>query len=107
LNGVRDDGVVIDRGGRTWTTTECIKGWIAASEVCGITGRASVEGCVEALFRTHLEAPVRGCWVELFDPDGRPMMDTVPASTLYHIFLSFSEVLRMWPSKNGPALLPA
>jgi len=39
----------------------------------------------------------RGPWIDQFNEHGAPSLDTVPASTLYHVFLAFAEVLRVAP----------
>lgn len=100
--GVRDDGVVVDPTLRVWPNTERIKGWIGLHEVSGECADAAVVQGVGVLLRRFLAAHERaGCWVEAYDGGGRPSYDKVPASTLYHLFLAFSEVLRV---ENSNAL---
>ncbi|MEX0644822.1 MAG: hypothetical protein WD076_05900, partial [Parvularculaceae bacterium] len=36
-----------------------------------------------------------GTWIDAFDEGGRPLSTTIPASTLYHVFLAFAEVMRV------------
>jgi mannose/cellobiose epimerase-like protein (N-acyl-D-glucosamine 2-epimerase family) len=43
-----------------------------------------------------------GAWIDAFDADARPTVSTVPASTLYHVFLAFAEVLRLAPKLTAP-----
>ena len=40
-----------------------------------------------------------GTWIDAFDGEGRPVVKSVPASTLYHVFLAFAEVLRTAQAK--------
>ena len=47
------------------------------------------------LLDQYLSTPIPAVWLERFTADGQPDADDVPASTLYHIFLAFSEVLRL------------
>jgi mannose/cellobiose epimerase-like protein (N-acyl-D-glucosamine 2-epimerase family) len=86
----------IDRGSRTWPNTERIKGWLGLYELTGISPWESVEKCCNALFSHHLsqKAPP-GMWVDAFDHAARPKSSDIPASTFYHLFLAFSEVLRL------------
>ena len=44
----------------------------------------------------RIKAAVAG--FERHGRDPRPMIDTVPASTLYHVFLAFTELLRIAPA---------
>lgn len=95
-NGVSDEGFVLDRGSRVWPNTERIKGWIGLSEVSGEAPWAAIEGSVSALFERYIGSTApEGCWIEAYDADGRPTYDRIPASSFYHLFLAFSEVLRI------------
>ena len=49
------------------------------------------------LFNRYLAVEPRGSWMDQFDGEGRPIAKAVPASILYHLFLCFSEVLRLEP----------
>ena len=74
---------------------EGIKGWLALEEFTGVDASGAVQRSLDALFAWHLKHDVPGCWHDAFDADGRPLTSTVPASTLYHVFLAFAEVLRL------------
>lgn len=87
---VLDNGKPYDRGSRTWPNTERIKGAIAYGDITGKDVTTAVLSAVNALFDRHLDH--RGTWAEAFDAQGRPVTNTVPASTLYHLFLAFSEI---------------
>lgn len=94
FNAVRDDGEALDRGSRTWPNTERIKGWIALSELTGADPWPAIEGSVDLLFARYLDPAPRGCWIDAYDADGRAVSTSIPASTLYHLFLAFSEMMR-------------
>jgi mannose/cellobiose epimerase-like protein (N-acyl-D-glucosamine 2-epimerase family) len=47
------------------------------------------------LLERYLAHTPHGTWMDAFDADGRPVATTIPASTLYHLFLAFAEVLRV------------
>jgi N-acylglucosamine 2-epimerase/mannose-6-phosphate isomerase len=97
FNQVRDDGTPIDRGSRTWPNTERIKGHLALFELGGHDPRAAVTGSARVLLDRYLATTPRGGWVDHFDAAGRPVSTAVPASTLYHLFLAFAELLRLEP----------
>jgi mannose/cellobiose epimerase-like protein (N-acyl-D-glucosamine 2-epimerase family) len=98
-NGVRDDGVALDRRSRTWPNTERIKGWIGLAELTGVNPRRAVEGSARRLLDFYLSPAPRGCWIDQRDADGNPDVETIPTSTLYHVFLAFAEALRFADSR--------
>ncbi|MEZ5937916.1 MAG: AGE family epimerase/isomerase [Hyphomonadaceae bacterium] len=95
FNAVRDDGTPVDRGSRTWPNTERMKGWIALEELTGTPAGAAVTGSARLLLDRYLGGDaIPGAWIDAFDADGAPAASTIPASTLYHVFLAFAELLR-------------
>lgn len=97
FDAVRDDGVVLKGSSRSWTNTERIKAHLALFELTGADPRVPVAQSVNLLLNRYLSVPTRGAWIDQFDGEGRPMVDVVPASILYHLFLAFAEVLRLEP----------
>ena len=80
---------------RLWPQTEIAKAWIAQAEV-GEQGAAD-KAC-EALARLHrhyLSHPVPGGWYDQFDRDNRSLVDTIPASSFYHIICAIAEAERV------------
>ena len=94
-NSVRDDGTPIDRGSRTWPNTERLKAAVALYELDGIDPAPVIDPTAELLLQRYLSRTPAGTWIDAFDADGKPLSRTVPASTLYHVFLAFAEVLRI------------
>jgi len=94
---VRDDGAVIDASSRTWPNTERIKAHLALFEFAGRDPRAAVLQSCRLLLERYLATDVRGLWTDHFDANARPIASDVPASTFYHVFLAFAEVLRLEP----------
>jgi mannose/cellobiose epimerase-like protein (N-acyl-D-glucosamine 2-epimerase family) len=43
-----------------------------------------------------LGRPVPGGWIDHVDANGAPIIDFMPASTLYHVFLAAAEADRVW-----------
>lgn len=96
MNSNKLDTSSQDRGSRTWPNSERIKGWIALHELTGVSPWHAIEQSCETLFGVHLgsSAP-RGMWLDTVDEDGKPTCIKIPTSTLYHVFLAFTEVLRI------------
>jgi mannose/cellobiose epimerase-like protein (N-acyl-D-glucosamine 2-epimerase family) len=94
---IRDDGAALERSSRSWPNTERIKAHLALFELAGADPTAPVSETLEVLFGNYLAVAPRGSWMDQFDGDGRPIAKAVPASILYHLFLCFSEVLRLEP----------
>ena len=94
-NSVRDDGAPLDRGSRTWPNTERMKAAIAVWELDGVDPWPVIGSTWQLLSRRYLATEPAGLWSDAFDADGHGTERTVPASTLYHIFLAFAEVLRI------------
>ena len=94
-NAVRDDGSPIDRGSRTWPNTERLKAAVALYELDEVDPAPVIDRTVDLLFDRYLAREPRGTWIDAFDAEGRPQSQMIPASTLYHVFLAFAEVLRI------------
>lgn len=90
------DGTVRKPSTRSWPQTEAIKAEIAMAEACGTSPGPRVDEIARALFDTFLDrAVIEGTWIDWVDIDGAPLTHTIPASTFYHLFLAFSEYLRV------------
>jgi N-acylglucosamine 2-epimerase/mannose-6-phosphate isomerase len=92
---VLDDGAPVDAGARTWPNTERIKAHLALFEATGKDPRAAVAASARLLLDEYFNTAIPGLWLERFTADGKPDANDVPASTLYHVFLAFTEVLRL------------
>jgi N-acylglucosamine 2-epimerase/mannose-6-phosphate isomerase len=95
FNQVRDDGSPLDRGSRTWPNTERLQAWVAMFELEGRDPRPAFEQTGRLLVERYLSPAPPGTWIDEFRPDGAPKAKTVPASTLYHVFIAFAEMLRV------------
>lgn len=79
---------------RCWPQTEALKAEIAVAGAGGRTLAPRADKIVDNLFRYYLEHGVPGGWNDVVDEHNRPVSQSMPASTLYHVFLAFSEYLR-------------
>lgn len=89
------DGSVKKASTRSWPQTEAIKAEVAIAEARGIPLGDRADALVEAMFDTFLDKTIAGAWIDWVDTDGTPLVQAIPASTFYHVFLGFSEYLRV------------
>jgi N-acylglucosamine 2-epimerase/mannose-6-phosphate isomerase len=92
---VRNDGVVLDRGLRVWPSAERIQAAVAMFELDGRDPRPVFEKTGRLLLERFLSHTPRGTWIDHFTAAGKVNVDKIPASTLYHLMLAFSEMLRV------------
>ena len=95
FNLVSDDGLALDRSSRTWPNTERIQAWVAMFELEGRDPRPVFEQSGRLLLERYLSRAPPGTWIDHFAADGAPQAHTIPASTLYHVFIAFAEMLRV------------
>lgn len=98
LDQVDDTGTVLAGGSRSWPQTETLKANLAVLENEGRDTRAGIARCVDNLLDRYLAVAPAGTWIDQFDADGVPAADKIPSTTFYHVFLAFSELLRLQPS---------
>lgn len=88
-------GTSLDENKRLWVQTEAIKAQLARMEFHADANAAlRLEELLERLFALYL-APANGCWQDHLDVQGNGFAESAPASSLYHLFLALTEVLRV------------
>lgn len=105
FNAVRDDGIPLDRGSRTWPNTERIKAHIALFDLDGTDPREPLTQTLRLLLDRYLAHQPSGTWIDHFDGEGVSVAATIPSATLYHLVLAFSEVFRVEPALRALARL--
>lgn len=80
---------------RLWPQTELTKAWLAQAEAGVDRAEEAAEAIIDSLSETYLAGPFPGGWIDKFGPDGAVAIDTVPASTLYHLFITAIEAERV------------
>ncbi len=88
------DGRVRSGAIRTWPQTEAVKAEVAIAEADRRPLAPLADAIVAETFATFLDDAVPGGWIDRRGADGAPLVDTIPASSLYHLFLGFAEYLR-------------
>lgn len=88
-------GNVVKSTRRLWPQTEIIKAWLAQAE-SGVEGAADeARAALARLDKHYLQHPVKGGWYDQFDAEGRSLVDTIPASSFYHILCAVAEADRV------------
>jgi mannose/cellobiose epimerase-like protein (N-acyl-D-glucosamine 2-epimerase family) len=96
-----DDGRVHRTSRRCWPHTEAIKAEVAAAETGDERAAARAAQTIDRLLASFLGRPVAGGWIDHVDASGSPIVDTMPASTLYHVFLAAAEADRLWGKQQS------
>jgi mannose/cellobiose epimerase-like protein (N-acyl-D-glucosamine 2-epimerase family) len=94
---VLSDGSLRTPSHRCWPNTEALKAHLARFEHEGAFDGPRATRILDNLFGRYLRAPVPGTWIEQLDDRCAPQGEKIPASTLYHVFVGFSELLRLEP----------
>ena len=80
---------------RCWPQTEIAKAWIAQAEAGEPDAADQAREALARLYRHYLRHPVVGGWYDQFDRDGRSLVDSIPASSFYHILCAIAEADRV------------
>lgn len=97
IDEVLDDGSVFKPSRRSWPQTEAIKAEVAAFEYEKEAAAQDRAACIiDKLYDNFLNKPIHGGWIDHINSEGDPLVDYMPASTLYHVFLASAEIHRVW-----------
>jgi mannose/cellobiose epimerase-like protein (N-acyl-D-glucosamine 2-epimerase family) len=114
LSDVASSGLMIDEADRfgrprrtsrrLWPQTELVKACITQAENGDRleqmrAGRALVE-----IARQYLAPAPDGGWMDQFSDDGRSLLNAMPASSFYHLFIAIAESNRFLDSKRLSAI---
>lgn len=101
LDELDADMSVLKRSHRIWPHAEAAKAAVARHLLGDGEARGFAAAMVSALFETFLDRPFAGGWIDHVDADLRPLVDYVPASTLYHLFCAAAELARGFAAGPG------
>jgi mannose/cellobiose epimerase-like protein (N-acyl-D-glucosamine 2-epimerase family) len=94
VNALNNDGTVRDGAARLWPQTEELKAHLAIAERRDAPAADKVERVVGNLLNHYLRTTPNGAWIDVFDEAGNAAVSSIPASSLYHIFVAFAELDR-------------
>lgn len=80
------DGKPRRRSRRLWPQTEWAKAWLSEQRIGRAGAADKAKRALAMLQDGYLGKPIPGGWIDQFDASGKPALDTIPASSLYHIF---------------------
>jgi mannose-6-phosphate isomerase len=89
------DGSITKYTRRLWPQTEIAKAWLAQAEAGEQAAADEARNALVRLYRYYLRHPVKGGWYDQFDRDNRSLVDSIPASSFYHIVCAITEAERV------------
>ncbi|ROV59990.1 mannose-6-phosphate isomerase [Vibrio ponticus] len=90
------DGNPLRSTSRLWCQTEYLKATIALWEREPTKARqTAIDQAIEQIFIHYIKPALPGLWIDQVNELNQPINPHSPASTFYHLFLAFSEVLRL------------
>jgi mannose/cellobiose epimerase-like protein (N-acyl-D-glucosamine 2-epimerase family) len=89
------DGSIKKFTRRLWPQTEIAKAWLAQVEAGEQAAADEARNALVRLYRYYLCHPVKGGWYDQFDRDNRSLVDSIPASSFYHIVCAITEAERV------------
>ena len=96
---------VIKSSSRLWPQTEFIKGLITEISNFKDVSATLMKNHIDLIFERFIKPAPNGGWLEQLDVNGRPIVDFIPASSLYHISLAFTEIIRINEDLKKPAFI--
>lgn len=90
-------GNIVKPTRRCWPQTEIAKAWIAQAEAAEAGAKDEAVAALTRLEANYLRHPVAGGWHEQLDASGKPTIDTIAATTFYHVMCAISEAEQVLP----------
>jgi mannose-6-phosphate isomerase len=85
------DGNVLRDTRRLWPQVELAKAFIAQAEAGDAGAAEEARTALVRLERHYLNHPVHGGWYDQFDSSGASLVETIPASSFYHVLCAVAE----------------
>ncbi len=98
VDAVNEHGRVLAASTRSWPHAEAVKAFAAAAILGEAGAEASADRLLGFLMQTFAPSSLEGGWIDRFDANGAPLVDHMPASTLYHIAGAIIEAERAFGS---------
>jgi mannose/cellobiose epimerase-like protein (N-acyl-D-glucosamine 2-epimerase family) len=102
IEAVSLDGTRRQSSRRCWATCEAMKAAASVYEKddLAVSALDRATTAIQALQRIFLSKPFGAGWIDRVDQNGNPLVDFVPASSLYHIFLAVARMHRVFGGPN-------
>ena len=101
VDAVDRNGTMLEGSARLWPQTEAIKAHLVMAEqntepASSAAARAAIEQIIGNLQTCFFRREPAGTWIEHLSITGEPIGDRIPSSSLYHIFVAFGELERVF-----------
>jgi mannose/cellobiose epimerase-like protein (N-acyl-D-glucosamine 2-epimerase family) len=103
-NGLAENGLIFEEvkcgmsvvksSHRLWPHAEGAKAAVARFSMGDAIAPEFASAMVNALGATFLDKPFAGGWIDRISANGSPLVDFIPASSLYHLFSAAAEMSR-------------
>ena len=90
------DGTIRKSTRRLWPQTEIAKAWIAQAEAGEQGAQDEAYQAFVRMQRHYLCHPVKGGWYDQFDANNMSLIDSIPASSFYHVLCAVAEADRVF-----------
>lgn len=100
VDAVTEDGSVMIPSYRAWPHAEGVKALVTAAQA-GQPDAAKMADHLLASLISFAPESYEGGWLDRFDVDGTPLVDHMPASTLYHVMGALFEAEKLDRSEGG------
>ncbi|MBB2179186.1 mannose-6-phosphate isomerase [Gluconacetobacter tumulicola] len=92
-DAMTEDGVVFEHSTRIWPQTELLRLLCRRRKDAGEGGDALLSSISTLFFTRYAPARLAGGWIDRLDEGLAPMVDHMPASSLYHIYGAAREII--------------
>jgi mannose/cellobiose epimerase-like protein (N-acyl-D-glucosamine 2-epimerase family) len=100
VDAVTEEGSVMIPSFRAWPHAEGVKALVTAAQAGQPDATKMADHLLSSLM-TFAPDTYEGGWLDRFDADGTPLVDHMPASTLYHVMGALLEAEKLVPSETG------
>jgi len=105
VDALAPDGIMLKPSRRLWPHTEAIKAAAARHRRGDLAAQRFAEAMARRLMHLFVGRPIAGGWIDHISADGAPLVDHMPASSLYHLLLAGQVAAKGFAS--APALAKA
>jgi mannose/cellobiose epimerase-like protein (N-acyl-D-glucosamine 2-epimerase family) len=86
IDAITENGDALERSTRIWPQTELMRYLSSRADTSGPSCSLPQIGITETFFAHYVPASLSGGWIDRRNASGKPSVDHMPASSLYHIY---------------------